>query len=632
MVFYAVFRCGFLLFNHAVFPDFKWNLLPRFFLQGLRFDISAILVLNSLFIFLFLLPFPVLKYPFYQKLLRFLFVFINAIALLFEVADWLYFPFNHKRSTAEVLDMISRKGDFLMLLPTFLKDYWYAFLLAILLIYLLVKVYGKIEMHYKTKAQLLIFVDKKPEIRNKWLALAVRFSMLLLLSIFSVIGVRGGLQLIPINIRNAVEAVKSEYAPIVLNTPFSIVNSFTNAHLEPKKFMDPKEAISLIEPVKSYQQNMAFDKKNVVVIILESFSKEFTKLGPGKSYTPFLDGLMDSGMVFTNAFANGLHSAEGIPAIISSIPSLMNEAFSVSAYSTNTISALPSLLKPLGYNSAFFHGATNGSMSFDIFAKSAGYDHYFGRTEYNDEKDYDGTWGIFDEPFLQFFAGEMSRQKQPFFNTVFTVTSHSPYPIPEKYKERFHNDGLEVQSTIRYTDFALQQFFKKVEKAPWFKNTLFVITPDHCSPMSSNAYYASGTGRYEIPIIFYAPGDQELKGRRNNVLMQQMDIMPSILDYLHFDKPFFSFGNSVFRGLKSRFVINQLSGVYHWINAGNQMVITDDKVQEIYAFPSDSLRKHNLLKDRSFKVNLSSLKLWQAFVQVYNQSLIENKMTVSSDK
>ena len=626
LIFYFIFRAGFLIFNTSSFQELDFGILCSLFWHGMRFDVSAILVLNSLFIFLFLLPFNPFKFPGWQKLLRAVFMLTNSVALLFEVADWMYFPFNHKRATAGIFNMISRKGDFLEILPSFLKDYWYAFVLAVILLLLLYKSYRSIEQYFNTQYQLWVVVEKKPEIKNRIAAFGIRLLILLLSSGLTVIGIRGGLQYIPINIRNAVEASKSEYAPIVLNTPFSIINSFSNKHLELKHFMEDREAMQLVKPVKQYKQKLPFRKKNVVVIILESFSKEFTKLTPGKSYTPFLDSLMDHSLTFTNAFSNGLHSAEGIPAVIAGIPSLMSEYFTTSVYSTNTITSLPSVLKKQGYTSDFFHGATDGSMSFDVFAKSAGYDHYWGREEYNNEADYDGNWGIFDEPFFQYFARHLDTLSQPFFASIFSVTSHPPYPIPEKYKDRFDNDGLAIHPCIEYTDFALRNFFDSIKDKKWFQNTLFVITPDHCSPLSSTSYYANGTGRYQIPLIFYAPGDTSLKGY-NPELVEQIDILPSVLDYLHYDQPFFALGNSVFRANAPRFVSNQLSDVFYWINRGTQMELFKDKPREIYAFPADSLRTHNLLNNPAYKPDAASFKLWQAFVQVYNHALIDNKMT-----
>src|SRR5690606_24672345 len=110
-----------------------------------------------------------------------------------------------------------------------------------------------------------------------------------------------------------------------------------------------------------------FQDKNVVFIILESFSKEYTGLGGRTSYTPFLDSLMQHSFVCTNAYANALQSAKGIPAIISGVPSLMDEPITTSAYGTNKLTSLPALLRNKGYQTAFYHGGTNGTMGFDIY-------------------------------------------------------------------------------------------------------------------------------------------------------------------------------------------------------------------------------------------------------------------------
>jgi phosphoglycerol transferase MdoB-like AlkP superfamily enzyme len=626
LLFYFCFRLFFYAFNHAYFPPVGAGIF-RLLFGGIRFDISIILVINSLFIFLMLLPFDVFKKRAYQRLLKWVFLLSNGLALLFEAADWIYFPFNHKRATSEVLDLISHKGDFLDLLPGFLVDYWYIFLLAAILLLLLYKTYGMVARHFETRYRLsLVF---HPEATRVGKLYAVRVFVLVAASGLAVVGIRGGTQLIPINIRNAVELTRSEFTPILLNTPFSIVNSLANGHLEPKQYMASELADKLIGPVKNYGGTASFRKKNVVFIILESFSKEFTKLGPGKSYTPFLDSLMDLGMTFTNAYANGLHSAEGIPAVLAGIPSLMNEYFTTSVYSNNRINSVPGLLRAFGYKTAFYHGASNGSMSFDIFAKAAGVDRYYGRSEYHNDADYDGNWGIYDEPFLQYFAKGLNALPEPFCATVFTVTSHPPFPLPPQYKGVFPEGKLPIYPCLGYTDMALRRFFDSVKDKSWFRNTVFVITPDHCSPVASDDYYATGTGRYQIPVLFYAPGDSSLRGY-NPVLMQQIDILPSVLDYLHYPDSFFALGNSVFREAAPRFVINRLSEVYTWIHKGRQSVLFGDSVREAYAYPGDTLRLHNLLLQQGYQRDSGSRCLFQALVQVYNQAMIQNKMTVAT--
>ena len=164
------------------------------------------------------------------------------------------------------------------------------------------------------------------------------------------------------------------------------------------------------------------------------------------SFTPFIDSLIQESLVFTNGFSNGRRSIEGIPAVIAGIPSLMNSPFITSAYSGDKFYSLPYLLKQEGYNTSFYHGGTNGTMGFDNFCKAAGIDAYYGRYEYNNDKDFDGNWGIFDEPFLQFMAKSLDKTPQPFMASVFTLSSHHPYTIPEKYKNKFIK-GNEFQRT-----------------------------------------------------------------------------------------------------------------------------------------------------------------------------------------
>lgn len=628
LLFYFCFRISFFAFNASSFPEIPTGTVFELFFKGLRFDLSAVFMVNLLFVFLILLPVNGLQSRWYNQLLKIVFIISNAIAFLFEFADWMYFPFNHKRSTAEVLDIVTTKGDFFNLLPGFFKDYWYLFLVAIILLVLLLKTYNLTELSFRRKDALKKLFGKSG--KQPLLRFSVRFLMLLSGAGLSVLAIRGGTQYVPIGIRSAVGMTKSEYTPIILNTPFSIIKSVAKHHLDLVKYMPEEEAVANLKPIKYYgSQTQTFRPDNVVFIILESFSKEFTGLIPGQhSYTPFLDSLMRHSLTFTNAYANGLHSAEGIPALLAGIPSLMDEYYTLSAYNNNRIAAVPFLLKKMGYQTAFYHGGTNGTMGFDDFAKAAGFDRYYGRTEYHNDKDYDGNWGIYDEPFLQYFAKGLDTMKQPFMASVFTLTSHPPYPMPAKYKGKFPRGKLAIYPDIGYTDMSVRKFFEAVKDKPWFKHTLFIISPDHCSPLASNDYYANGTGRYQIPIIFYAPGDSMLRGY-NHQLMQQIDVLPSLMDYLHYPDSIFCFGNSIFRPDAPRFVINRLSRVYNWINDGHQSFILDDSVLEAYAFPVDSLRKHNL-SGNGFQLNPTSKKIFQSFVQIYNQALIKNCMTTEN--
>jgi len=157
----------------------------------------------------------------------------------------------------------------------------------------------------------------------------------------------------------------------------------------------------------------------------------------------------------------------------------MNNSIISSSYSINKVKALPVILEENGYNTSFFHGAFNGSQNFDKYCKQAGFNKYYGKNEYVGPEAFDGKWGVFDEEFLQFFAKEISTFKEPFFTTLFTISSHAPYVIPEKYKNKFPKGKNELHETIAYTDYALKQFFNTAKKQPWYNNTIFIITADN---------------------------------------------------------------------------------------------------------------------------------------------------------
>ena len=624
LLIYTLFRLCFFLLNRPAFSGITAAELQHIFLWGWRFDVSAILSINALYIVLLLLPVDTLSWKKWQKGLRILFILTNSIAFLFEIADWRYFMFNHKRSTADVLSMVSRKGDFLAILPSFLRDYWYLFLIAALLIVVFYKV-SKAYDDYIDRRYARIQPHKKEHVftvAGQLLGLAVVAGL-------SVIGIRCGLQLIPFNIRNAVEITKSQYSSIVLNTPYSIINTFQNTTLEPETFMPEKDAFALIQPAKQYPGT--FQSKNVVFIIVESLSKEWTKLGNGVDCTPFLDSLMDHSLTFTNAYANGRHSNDGVPAILSGIPALMDEPFLESIYSNNKIISVATLLEQKGYSTAFYHGATNGSMNLYTYSQAAGFDHYFGRTEYNNEKDYDGAWGIYDEPFLQYFCKGLNTMPQPFLASVFTLSSHPPYALPEAARKVYNKGSLPIENSIAYVDHALSRFFDSARQQSWYANTLFVITADHCSPAASNDYYANGAGRYQIPIMFFDPGNEACIGY-DSVLTQQIDLLPGVMQYLGYDRPFYALGNSMFdTSVNHRFVINRADFVYEWIEKGLRMKLKNDAAIEAYHFPADSLATHNLVTEgfNDSPQGQSALLRWKAFVQIYTHAMVNNKMTLN---
>lgn len=588
---------------------------------GLRFDVSAIVLSNSVFIILHLIPLPQRETNWYQKILQVLFYSVNSVAVFSNCVDLAYFQFTAKRTTADVFSFFSMGDDLFRLLPLFLKEYWYIFFIWIALTALLIYCYRKI------KASPQVFPKEGEKVKRIYFYLQQSFLFVFFTGFF-LIGYRGGFQLKPISIISAGEYTVARNIPLIINTPFSILKTLEQEEIAEQNYYTGNKLKGIYNPIHQAKKGTEFQKLNVVIIILESFSKEYIgSLNNNKGYTPFLDSLISQSLVFDRAFANGKKSIEGIPAIVAGIPTLMNEPYITSIYGSNHINSLANLLKEKGYHSSFYHGGTNGTMGFDAFAHLAGFDKYYGRTEYNNEKDYDGHWGIWDEEYFPYFAKQLNQEKSPFFSVVFSLTSHHPYPVPEKYKKIFKEEKLPIHKSIRYTDYSLRKFFETASQMPWFDNTLFVLTADHTG-QSDNAFYSNKVGMYAIPIIFYRH-NINLKGKEKSTI-QQADIMPSVLDYLNYDKNYFSFGKSVFDTTSAHFSVSFLNGIYQLISGDFVLQFDAEKTVALYNYREDSLLENNLANDsNNYAVIKEELESHiKAIIQTYNYSLMKNQMIV----
>ena len=626
---YPICKILFFIFNHSYFSDVFLGDFISILFFGLRFDFSALVLMNVPFTLLHIIPLGFTKKKWYQRILKIVFLTVNGIAILADCVDLEYYKFTLKRTTSDFFDLFGLGSDISTMLPQYIKDFWYVILIATTLIIFISWLYNKTKSNGAWSSE----DGGISQLRTPNSQLIARvFSWLVLTSALiglMVIAFRGGLQLRPIMTINASEYVSAKNIPLIINTPFSIIKSYGLEELEEKKYFSEDEVKKIYNPIHHPEyriQNTEY-RINVFIIILESFSKEYTSLGKRKSYTPFLDSLMNESLVFNNAFANGKKSMEGIPAVLSGIPSLMNESFITSIYCGNPFNSLSNTLRSKGYSSAFFHGGTNGTMGFDAFCSSSGFDKYVGRFEYNNENDYDGDWGIWDEPFLQYAEKNVSQMKKPFLATLFSLSSHHPYSVPEKYHPQFTGGELPILKSVQYADYSLKKFFESASKEKWFDSTLFVITTDHTGPSVDN-FYTNSAGSFQIPIIFYKH-TSSFKGI-NHKVTQQIDIMPTVLHYLNYNKDFFSFGNNVLDSTSATYAVNFTNDVYQIFQDDYLLQFDGNKTIAFYNYKTDSLLQNNLQKQpsevlKTFQTSMES-KL-KAIIQTYHHAMIANKLT-----
>ena len=620
MLLFSLCRIGFFLFNFKMFPGVSLSQFITILQGGLAFDISAIVYINLLFIFLHIVPLEIRYNDVYQVVLKYIFFISNGIAIAMNGMDFVYYRFVDKRATADVFKTFEHETNMVKLFFRFLYDYWPATLFTLFLWFLMVYLYNKIK-------------TQKPGNVNKIGYYSVNILMIPIIIALVIGAARGGYKhsTRPITISNAARYVETpRNVAIVLNTPFSFFRTFDKKSLVKYVFFDDEKLNELYDPHYVPVRSKPFSGENVVVIILESFAREYIgslnrglDRGTYEGYTPFIDSLISVSLTFDVSIANGKKSIDAMPSILASVPSL-ETPYTISHYANNEINGLPGLLKRKGYYSAFFHGAPNGSMGFDSFSKVAGFDDYFGLNQYPVKSDFDGMWGVWDEPFFKFFAKKLNSFKEPFLASIFSVSSHHPFLVPDKYAGKFKKGKAPIVEVVGYTDFALRELFDEISSSPWFKNTLFVITADHTNE-SIHKEFQNNFGSYCIPIIFYKPGS-DFGGIKNRIA-QQIDIMPTILSYLNYDEEYIAFGNNLLDDSYESFAFNTSGSDYHLYMKDHILEMIDNKSIGLFNYKNDIFLENSLI-GKNPELQLQMEEKLKAIIQSYNSRLIDNNMIV----
>ena len=620
-IIYSLCRAVFLIYNLDLLQPMSGADLWNIFRGGLMFDTTAILYTNILYLVLSFIPAPFVFNRIYQKILRILYVTVNFICVCMNLGDTVYFPFSMRRVSMTFFSEFTGDINFGTIFLESLAMFWYITLIGIILLLLLIWLSGSCK-HIKSPAY------------------GIQALALIITAPLFIIGVRGGATrtMRPITLSNAGDFVQvAIHTQAVLNTPFSIIRTIGKAKFTKQNFYPTEAALEQVfTPIKNLPdgttaqtlqtngtaasasirtkegpalQDSHFvpalqleegatvgSKRNIVILIVESFAAEnMSFLNPElpESLTPFLDSLSREGLLCTNAFANGRKSIDAVPSILASMPSLIT-SFAVTPYATNDLNGLPDILKEMGYYCAFLHGAPNNSMGIRAVSHLCGVDNYYGKTEFGDDSKFDGAWGIWDEYFLPFAANTIGTFKEPFCASIFTLSSHHPFKLPKEYEGVFPQGETDLQRVTPYTDMSLRKFFEQARKSDWYKNTIFVITPDHSTLTGHAPKYKTPIWSTSIPIIFYAPGF--IKPGRYNAPVQQLDIMPTLLGLLNYNKPYFAFGRDLNRDSTLQpFVINYGTNQFQLIQ-GDTLLVRDNKsLVAAYYYKTDSLLLNNLL-------------------------------------
>lgn len=677
---YSLARVEFLLENLKYFrPALEDGSIWKIFYGGIRLDTPGIFYTNAIYILLMLLPLHLKERQGWYKMCKWVFIVINSIALIANVGDSVYFQYTLKRSSWSLFSEFGNETNAGKIISLELLRHWY------LAIFVAVTVWGM------WKAYVSPAMDIRRQNLVRYYIVSVL--SLGVAALVTVAGIRGGFlqnwanyllafplayiwwrlmkdndlkhrrigylfigaavalvvtapmhgfrhrDIRPITISEINKYItRPQEAALGLNTPFSMIRSIGNVPFhDPHYFDDKKELEKIYTPLHPGMGNVEMKRKNVVIIIVESmaaeyvgaFGKQVVADPSYRGYTPFLDSLVQKSAWWKYSFDNGQKSIDAMPSVLASIPHFIRP-YVVTPQAVNHVKGIPALLKEEGYATAFFHGARVGSMGFDSFAKSIGFEDYYGRENYEEDPrtaghaDFDGYWGIWDEKFLQYFAMKMSDMPQPFMTALFTLSNHHPFNIPEEYKGKFPEGTMKIHPTVGYTDNALREFFATVKKQPWYENTIFVITNDHTN-MRYYDEFRSDIGAFCGPVIIYDPSGDIEPGMRDGVA-QQIDIMPTLLDYLGYSKPYVAFGENLFKMQAGEdWAVNFSNGVYQYVRYGYVLQFDGRKVVGMYSIDDRKMERN--VKGRVAQQSQMEREL-KALIQQYMDRMLQDRLTI----
>lgn len=601
--FFSWGRLVFYLFNAPSFAGIPAAGVLWAFVHGLRFDAAIIFTCNGPLMLL-----HAWRYVFARRVwdvvVSVLFITLNMVCLAVNVMDAEFFKFVGRRATRDIFSMPDTNQQWIHLFA----QYWFLTL--------------------STLAALGVFAFlswQRPVVeraRRKYLS--ARLAAIVGLS---VLAGRGGWQPKPLSPTHAFQYPPAILSYLMLNTPFTLARTPLAPQFQRLNFFATEvELKAYLVPKYAYGERIAVAPgSNVVVMILESFGAEYVgALNNGHGFTPFLDELSKKSLLFENGFANGRRSIDAVPAILAGLPTLAEFTYITSSFKSNKVVGIPSVLKPRGYHSSFYHGGHNGTMHFDVFASLAGFERYVGASEYPYVGDNDGEWGIYDEPFLKFMAEDLRQMGEPFFASVFTLSSHNPFTIPEKLRGRFPTGTLPIHASIGYTDYALQEFFRVARGQPWFDHTIFIFTADHTS-LSDKPAYHNDIGHYRVPIMIYDP-----KGRipiqKSARVVQHADIPATVYDFLGVPGERTLFSRSMIDDTAPGRAINQ--GADIWWLASSEMIARDMVARDqhggvqVFAFSDPGFKMALDPERHEVSEFAKELRAWQ---QYYINGLLDNR-------
>lgn len=532
-IFFLIYYQGLIVNSHIKF----WEILTLF-IHAFRLDMATFCYIASLFLLLWVIE-GITKWKGIDQVVKYLnFLLIGIYFLIVAGETGLYGEWQTKLNV-KALTYLKH--------PTEIINSAQTLTLVLMIAFWILAVIGSCWVYRR-----FIFLHSINHPTSKrWEAVVTYFVLQPIL----IIGSRGGIQQIPINQSQSYFSQHAILNHTAVNPAFNLyISWFENRQFQDKNpfvYMDNVEARHIVDslfakPASQGKEILKVAKPNIVMLILESWSADLIEsLGGEPGITPEFRKLEKEGILFTQAYAGGKRSEQGLAAMFSGFPPHPYTSITVQP---DKYKHLPSIVKKInaqGYHSSFYFG---GQLIYGNIKSYIIFNQFHRIKEIYDFKlpHIKGKLGIHDEYTLSELLHDLASEPTPFFSALFTLSSHSPYDQPMEEKLHWGDNERNYINSAYYTDWCLGKFFEQARHQSWYPNTLFILVADH----SHNSYRNWHPNSFEynrIPILFY--GDvirDDLKGSQIDRLVSQTDVGTTLLEILKIPTQEFYWGRDMF--------------------------------------------------------------------------------------
>ncbi|WP_031527068.1 LTA synthase family protein [Dyadobacter crusticola] len=399
----------------------------------------------------------------------------------------------------------------------------------------------------------------------------------LVLSAALIIPIRGGFQLAPMNESAVFFSDKSFANYAAVNVPWNYMSSIINASYSNKNpfiYSDEAQAQRLVHELYQTQGDTehvldSTSKLNVIVIIWESFTAKISSSFNGvPGVTPQFDKLAHEGILFTNMYASGNRSDKGLVAIMSGYPAQPTHSIIKIPKKTSTLPSLPREFRKNGWRTSFYYGGETEFANMKSYLLQDNFDRIVDKNDFH-KADMNSKWGAHDHVVLDRLLTDLDKEKEPFFATLFTLSSHEPFEVPVKTAIQGNDSEHLFLNAHHYTDAAIGNFIRKAKSKPWWKSTLIVILADHGHPLP----YTKKTkpSEFHIPMLWLG-GGLASSNRKVDALCSQTDLAATLLNQVKLPAGQFVWSKDIFTANRNSFSYFAFNNGLGWIRTGGFLI------------------------------------------------------------